>query len=57
MLDALNDMQLARAMADARAAKERGRILHAQGVQESDVHLLFDDTYTSPSAFHSQGSP
>ena len=36
-------MQLAKAMEDARKAKERGRELHMKGVLESDVHLLFDD--------------
>ncbi len=36
-------MQLAKAMEDARKAKERGRELHLKGVLESDVHLLFDD--------------
>lgn len=36
-------LQLAKAMEDAREAKERGRELQKRGVLESDVHLLFDD--------------
>lgn len=36
-------LQLAKAMEDARNAKERGRELQRRGVLESDVHLLFDD--------------
>ena len=36
-------LQLAKAMEDAKNAKERGRELHLRGVLESDVHLLFDD--------------
>ena len=39
----LNDLQLAKAMEDARKAKVKGRELHMRGVLESDVHLLFDD--------------